>query len=248
MGKETAKGLRALIFDVDGTLAETEEAHRAAFNRAFAAFGLPWVWDRALYRVLLRVAGGKERIGAFIGGHDPERAAGGNLDTLIGALHRHKTALYTHAVAAGTVAYRPGIVALVEEAHGAGLPLAIATTTSRANVDALLAGAPGALDPGWFAAIKCAEDAPRKKPDPQVYQAALKALGIPAAQALAIEDSRNGVLAAGACGVPVLVTESVYTAGDGFPEAVAVLPDLGGLRLADLRRLHRSAKVGRAAG
>ncbi len=240
--RATGNGLQALIFDVDGTLAETEEAHRAAFNRAFAAFGLPWVWDQALYRVLLRVAGGKERIRAFIGRHDPNRATPENLDTLIGALHRHKTALYTHAVAAGAVPYRSGIVALVEEAHSAGLPLAIATTTSRANVDALLAGAPGALDPNWFATIKCAEDAPRKKPDPQVYLAALNILGVPANRALAVEDSRNGVLAASACGVPVLVTESAYTAGDGFPEALAVLPDLGGMRLADLRRLHGSVK------
>lgn len=242
---DTAKetGLRALIFDVDGTLAETEEAHRDAFNRSFAAFGLPWVWDRALYRVLLRVAGGKERIRAFVGGHDPERAAIGNLDGLIAELHRHKTGLYTRAVAGGSVPYRPGIVALIREARAAGLPLAIATTTSRANVDALLAGAPGGLDPGWFAAIKCAEDAPRKKPDPQVYRAALAELGVPGSQALAVEDSRNGVLAARASGLPVLVTESVYTAGDGFPEAVAVLPDLDGLRLADLVRLHGLAAV-----
>lgn len=233
--------LRALIFDVDGTLAETEEAHRAAFNRSFVAFGLPWAWDRTLYRALLRVAGGKERIRAFIGRHDPQRAATETLDTLIDALHRCKTTLYTQAVATGTVPYRPGIVALIGEARRAGLPLAIATTTSRANVDALLAGAPGALDPGWFATITCAEDAPRKKPDPQVYQMALTALGVPAAAALAIEDSRNGLLAAKACGLPVLVTESVYTAGDGFAEALAVLPDLGGTRLADLRRLHGSA-------
>lgn len=233
--------LQALIFDVDGTLAETEEAHRAAFNQAFAAFGLPWVWDRALYRVLLRVAGGKERIRAFVGRNDPEWATTENLDTLIGALHRYKTALYTRAVASGTVPYRPGVVTLIEEAHGAGLPMAIATTTSRANVDALLAGAPGALDPGWFAAIKCAEDAPRKKPDPQVYQEALAALDIPADRALAIEDSRNGVMAARACGVPVLVTESVYTAGDGFAEALAVLRDLDGVRLGDLRRWAASS-------
>lgn len=231
--------LWALIFDVDGTLAETEEAHRDAFNRAFAAFGLPWVWDRALYRVLLRVAGGKERIRAFIGDHDPERRTADDGDALVGALHRYKTALYTQAVAGGLLSYRPGVLALIAEARACGLPVAIATTTSRANVDALLAGAPGGLGPASFAAILCAEDAPRKKPDPQVYRAALAALDLPAWTTLAIEDSRNGLLAARACGVPVVVTESVHTAGDGFPGALAVLADLDGVRLADLRRWHR---------
>ncbi len=235
------EALRALIFDVDGTLADTEEAHRDAFNRAFAAFGLPWAWDRALYRGLLRVAGGRERIRAFIADHDPDRLAEDGLDTLVGALHRYKTALYTQAVGGGAVPYRPGVLALIAEARAAGVTLAIATTTSRANVEALLAGAPGGLRRADFAVILCAEDAPRKKPDPQVYRAALTALGLPPDAALAIEDLRNGLRAARACGLATLVTENADTAGDGFPGALAVLADLAGVRLADLRRWHRAA-------
>lgn len=229
--------LRALIFDVDGTLAETEEAHRDAFNRTFAEFGLPWSWDQALYRELLRVSGGKERIRAFVARHDPARATPG-LDDLVASLHRRKTELYTAAVAAGGVPLRPGVERLIGEARDAGLTLAVATTTTRANVLALMDGATGGAGHGWFATLVCAEDAPVKKPDPQAYILALDRVGLPASACMALEDSVNGVRAARAAGIPVVVSESVYTAGDDFTGACAVYSDFGSVTLADLRRLH----------
>lgn len=219
--------LRALLFDVDGTLAETEEIHRHAFNAAFAEMGLAWHWDRERYRALLKVSGGKERIRHFLSQYHPDVLELGDADGLIAALHRIKTRRYTEAVAAGGVSLRPGVARLINEAKADGLRLAIVTTTSRANVDALLAAAFGA---GWesvFDSICCAEDAPVKKPAPDAYQWTLEKLGLAGAECLALEDTANGVQAARAAGVPVLVTESLYSRGEDFTGSLAVLSDLG---------------------
>lgn len=223
--------LKALIFDVDGTLAETEEVHRQAFNQAFAEFGLPWTWDRALYRELLRISGGRERMAAFA-----RRLGTTGIDELLAPLHRRKTELYTARVAAGGVPLRPGVARLLAEAGAAGVTLAIATTTSRANVDALLG-----RGLAQFAVVACAEDAPIKKPDPAVYTLAVTRLGLAAADCLALEDSTNGVRAARAAGIAVVVSESVFTAGGDFSGAVAVFPDFGAVGLAELTRLFTGA-------
>lgn len=228
--------LHALIFDVDGTLAETEEAHRTAFNQTFAEVGLPWAWDQTLYRALLAVSGGKERMLHYATHYDPERLTQG-LREQIPALHQRKTDLYTTAVAAGGVPLRPGVARLIAEAQAAGLRLAIATTTSRANVVALMEGATGGTGHGWFETMVCAEDAPIKKPNPQAYVEALRRLDLPASACLALEDSRNGVQAATGAGLPVVVSESVYTTGDDFTGARAVFPDLSAVTLEDLQRL-----------
>ncbi len=230
--------LAALIFDVDGTLAETEEAHRLAFNQAFADFDLPWSWDQALYADLLKVAGGRERIGAFARRFDPDRIDE-RFDDLVAALHRHKTRLYTERVAGGAVALRPGIARLIDEARTDGLRLAVATTTSRANVTALLDGATGGVGHEWFETLACGEDAPVKKPDPSVYRVALERLGLPAASCLAIEDSTNGIRAARGAGIPVIAVKSVYTAGDDLSGAVAIFDDLGTTDLGALKTLHQ---------
>lgn len=227
--------LQALLFDVDGTLAETEEAHRQAFNDTFAEFGLPWSWDRSIYRELLRVSGGKERMLAYAENYDPTRLDVG-LAERIPELHRRKTEYYTRVVAAGGVPLRPGIARLIDSARNAGLRLAVATTTSTANVMALLDGATGSEGHGWFDTLVCAEDAPIKKPDPQAYLEALSRLDLPASACLALEDSRNGVLAARAAGIAVVVSESVYTVGDDFTGAAAVYPDFAAVTLDDLRR------------
>lgn len=230
---------KAIIFDVDGTLAETEEAHRHAFNQAFAEFGLDWNWDTALYRRLLRVSGGKERMRAFVAEHgaripagDPAGGTTGSLDDLVDALHRRKTELYTARVATGCVPLRPGIARLIAQAHAAGLVLAVATTTTRANVAALMAGT--GLAPDWFATMACADDAPLKKPHPQVYTLVLDRLGLPAPSCLAVEDSANGLRAARAAGIAVVVTPSLYTADDDFAGAHRIWPDLGAVELSAL--------------
>jgi HAD superfamily hydrolase (TIGR01509 family) len=235
-----SNALSAIIFDVDGTLAETEEAHRAAFNQVFTEFGLPWCWDAALYRQLLRISGGKERILAYARRNDPGRVDAAFAD-MVAALHRRKTQLYTDRVAAGALPLRPGIAEIIGQAREAGLRLAIATTTSRANVVALIDGTTGGAGHEWFEIIACAEDAPIKKPDPQVYLFVLRQMGLSAEACLAVEDSYNGTRAAVAAGIPVVVTRSVYTDDDDVSGARAVFGDLRGVGLARLRGLHSGA-------
>lgn len=216
--------LKALIFDVDGTLAETEELHREAFNEAFAAAGYDWHWDEDLYRRLLKVTGGKERIRHFLG--TAEIDIGPDAADTIAALHAVKNERYARKVAAG-IALRPGILRLMREAADEGLQLAIATTTSRSNLDALLASALGADEELRFAAIVTGEDVERKKPDPEAYLVVLQRLGLAAEECVAFEDSRNGVLAAQGAGLPVVVTPGIYTAHESFDGAECIVSDLG---------------------
>ncbi|TSE26428.1 Phosphorylated carbohydrates phosphatase [Tepidimonas sediminis] len=235
--------LHALIFDVDGTLADTERVHLAAFNAAFASEGLDWHWDEALYTRLLEISGGKERIRHYWQQVHPERQDidGTELRALIDRLHEVKTAFYEEAVRQGAVQLRPGVLALIEQARRAGLRLAIATTTSPVNIAALLRSAMG---PDWQLAFDVVEDAstaPRKKPHPQVYSQTLARLGLPAAQCLALEDSANGLQAARAAGLATVITRNAFTAHHDFTGALRVLDDLQDVDLEALRRWHAEA-------
>jgi HAD superfamily hydrolase (TIGR01509 family) len=213
----------ALIFDVDGTLAETEELHRQAFNAAFAEVGLPWQWDATLYRRLLDVAGGKERIAHFVASN-PGAA---RLEAIrIAELHAAKTQHYTALVAQGA-GLRPGVARLIAEAKAATVPMAIATTTSLPNVEALLGAALGVDALALFAVIGAGDVVDAKKPSPQIYDYVLQRLGLPAAACIAFEDSTNGVRSACGAGIPTIVTPGIYTGGDDFSGALAVLSDLG---------------------
>ncbi len=232
--------LKALIFDVDGTLAETEEAHRAAFNDAFAAAGLDWRWDRERYAELLHVGGGRERLRHFIDNAMPASAPQWD-DERIATLHADKTARYQRMIAEDGLPLRPGVLRLMEEARQAGLALALATTTSRSNVDMLLTKSFPDGARAWFAAIAAGEDATHKKPAPDVYEVVLERLEVPARDCVAVEDARIGLEAAVAAGLPTLVTPSTYTAGEEFDGALAVLDNLAGLRLDRLRALHGAA-------
>lgn len=219
--------LQAIIFDVDGTLAETErDGHRPAFNRAFAEAGLDWHWDEELYGRLLTVTGGKERIRHFAERHAPEVAARPDFPALVQRLHAAKTRHYVEIVDSGALPLRPGINELIETARQAGIRLAIATTTSPENVDALLRAslAPAAVD--WFEVIGAGDIVPAKKPAPDIYLWVLKRLGLPAAACIAIEDSANGLRAALAADVPTVVTISEYTRGQDFTGATLVVNKL----------------------
>ncbi|MGQ7793422.1 HAD-IA family hydrolase [Faunimonas sp. B44] len=224
--------LEALIFDVDGTLAETEECHRRAFNDAFAELGLDWHWDRALYRRLLLVTGGKERLRHFIDEWSPPEAESAAERLL--ELHAAKTRRYTELVDAGALELRPGVRDLLEAAAGAGLRLAIATTTTPANIEALLRSTLGPAGPGLFHAIAAGDDAELKKPAPDVYLIALQRLGLGAEQCLAFEDSEQGLQAAIGAGIATIVTPGVYTSDHDFTGALEVRADLAGF---DLHRM-----------
>lgn len=216
--------LSALVFDVDGTLAETEELHRQSFNEAFAAAGLPWHWDAALYGHLLEVTGGKERIAHWIGAHGARPA----LDrAAIAALHADKTARYAALLAQGALPLRPGVLRLLDEAGAAGLRLAIATTTSMPNVVALLCGALGARALSRFAVIGAGDMVPAKKPAPDIYALVLDRLGLAPHQCVAVEDTVNGLRAASGAGLPTVITTSLYGGTAGFGAALAVVDHLG---------------------
>lgn len=235
--------LKALIFDVDGTLADTEEAHRCAFNEAFEATGLDWHWDREHYTALLQVSGGKERIRHHWQQVQPDLTAldGQAIDDTIEQIHALKNAAYERRVAQGSVPLRPGVLALIEAAREARLQLAIATTTSPVNISALLRRA---LGPDWalhFTVIEDASTAPRKKPHPQVYQQTLQHLGLHPQQAVAFEDSANGLQAAHAAGLATVVTPTAYTAHHDFSHALRVLPDLGHVTVPALQQWRSAA-------
>lgn len=217
----------ALIFDVDGTLAETEELHRRAFNHAFARQGLDWHWDRALYKDLLRVTGGKERVRAF---HTRQWIAPPLTDADIAELHRIKTAHYAELVDTGCCPLRPGIADLLTAAKARGQRLAIATTTSHGNIDALLSQALGKPWAADFDAIVAGDDVRYKKPAPDVYLEVLARMKLAPFDCVAIEDSANGLIAASRANIPVLITRSMYFRDDDFRDAGFVLDDLSGLR------------------
>ncbi|WP_199198674.1 HAD family hydrolase [Bradyrhizobium sp. MOS002] len=216
----------ALIFDVDGTLAETEELHRQAFNHAFTRHGLDWQWDRAVYKELLRVTGGKERIRAH---HERLRVAPPLSDVDIAELHRIKTAHYAELVETGCCPLRPGVADLLVAAKARGQRLAIATTTSHGNIDALLSRALGKRWAADFDAIAAGDDVRHKKPAPDVYFEILARLKLNASDCVAIEDSANGLIAASRANIPVLITRSIFFRDDDFSRARVVLDDLSGL-------------------
>lgn len=219
--------LKALIFDVDGTLADTEETHRRAFNEAFEQHGLGWQWSRPLYAELLRTTGGKERIAAYLALLPLEPGVRAAVAAKIPEIHRVKTAIYGRMVAAGGAPLRDGVERLLQEATDNGVQLAIATTTSFDNIRALFAINLGKDALARFAVIGAGEDVARKKPAPDIYEYVLRKLRLSPQECVAIEDSANGLVAAKAAGLFTVVTPSYWTQKEDLSSADLLLPGLG---------------------
>jgi beta-phosphoglucomutase-like phosphatase (HAD superfamily) len=219
--------LKALILDVDGTLADTEETHRCAFNEAFRLHSLAWNWSRPAYAQLLSIGGGKQRLQAYIDSLTLSASERARLSKQIPALHRSKTDIYTAALSTGAVQLRNGVERLLEECVVAGVKLAIATTTTAANIDSLLRGNLGADALEKFAVIGAGDVVDRMKPAPDIYEWTLRRLEESPANCVAIEDSANGLAAAKAAGLFTVVTPTHWTMGEDFSAADLLLPSLG---------------------
>lgn len=213
--------IRAMIWDVDGTLSETEETHRAAFNETFRAFAVDWNWNPQTYRRLLTTTGGKERIRAYA-----DEVQADISDDLIRRLHADKTHRYTRLVAQGGAPLRPGVADLIAAGHRLGIRQAIATTTSRPNIDALISATLNRPAADVFEVIAAGDEVRAKKPAPDVFLLALDRLGLAPEDCVALEDSLAGLKSARSAGLRVLITPSAYTEGSDFSAASWVMPDL----------------------
>jgi HAD superfamily hydrolase (TIGR01509 family) len=212
-----------LIFDVDGTLAETEGIHRRAFNAAFLECAVDWYWDRGTYKRLLSVTGGKERLRTYARIQSPPYRLS---DRQLLELHRVKTRHYARLIAQHTCRLRPGVEAFIRLAVARRQTLAIATTTTFSNVEDLLSDALGRDWQSLFAAVVAGDEVARKKPARDVYLEVLARLRRSADACLAIEDSANGLKAAVSAGIPALITRSEFFRDDDFSSALAVVDEL----------------------
>jgi len=216
--------LKCILWDVDGTLADTErDGHRVAFNMAFDEAGHEREWDVPTYGELLKVTGGKERIR-----YDIDR---GGMQEMpfeeIAKLHARKTDHYQSLIAEGRIPLRPGVRRLLEEAYEAGITLGVATTTTPSALDALIEHSLGKEWFDRFAILAAGDIVPAKKPAPDIYTYAIQKLGVNPENTLALEDSENGWLAANAAGLKCVVTVNDYTRNQDFSGADLVVSELG---------------------
>ncbi len=218
---------RALNFDVDGTLAETEETHRKSLNKAFADAGLDWKWSKLVYAALLTTTGGKERIARYVTEQKIKHISQAD----IANIQVVKNRIYADSLMNGGLSLRPGVARLISDAKMANLKLGIATTTSRSNLLALLLCCFGPDGKNRFDSLVCGEDVQLKKPDPEVYLLCLEKLKVESHETIAFEDSGVGLRSALAAGLKTVITPTIFTKKENFSGASQVLADLTPFRL-----------------
>ncbi len=220
--------LKAFIFDVDGTLSDTErDGHRIAFNQAFEEYGMDWHWSVETYGALLAVTGGKERMKFYTEKFMEQEDIPENIDSLIPELHKAKTQHYTELLSTGAIPLRPGVRRLIDEAKQRGFRLAIATTTTPENVTVLLTHTLGAESIDWFEVIAAGDIVPAKKPAPDIYQYALDEMKLSADECIAFEDSENGIKSSSGAQLKTIITINDYTREHDFTDACLVLDQMG---------------------
>jgi len=219
--------LKAIIFDMDGTLADTEEIHRQSFNSAFEQFGIPHHWTQAEYKQLLSISGGRERIRQYLYSNPAPAYEPAAVDDLAVIIHTRKSEIYRQRLIDGHVGFRSGVHRLINEALQAGIILAIATSSSTRNVETLLKMALGEDALTLFKVIVTCDIIDEKKPSPAVYQHVLVRLGLEAKYCIALEDTHNGNMAATSAGLKTLITTHMFTTDDDFTGAALVVNQLG---------------------
>jgi HAD superfamily hydrolase (TIGR01509 family) len=244
--------IQGLIFDCDGVLADTElHGHLVAFNRMWQDLGIPWQWTAEQYAEKLKIGGGKERMAALLNESvfrnifrvpdaSEERKA------LIAQWHAKKTAIYQDIISSGAIPARSGIARIANAALDSGWKLAVASTSAKPSVDAVLKRVVGESTAKRFTAVLAGDIVASKKPATDIYRLALEKLGLAPEDCVAIEDSRNGLLSANGAGIPVLITISSFTTHENFSEAPLVVSSLGDPGAEQSRVLQNA--IGRAIG
>ncbi|MCH2677053.1 MAG: HAD-IA family hydrolase [Alphaproteobacteria bacterium] len=219
--------LAGILFDVDGTIAESEEVHRKSFNESFKEFGVKWHWDRAIYKELLNIEGGRERIQYYIERTDPDQLNRPDLSSFISSIHDAKSQVYSALMTKEGVPIRPGALRLIKEAKKEGLKLAIVTASTEESLRALFQYLPEKDLLNYFDVIADGDKVPVKKPAPDIYTWTLQELGLSAKACFALEDSPTGLQSSLSAGIPTIVTVSSFTKGENLSGATLVLSDLG---------------------
>jgi|EndMetStandDraft_5_1072996.scaffolds.fasta_scaffold53921_2 HAD superfamily hydrolase (TIGR01509 family) len=219
--------VEALIFDVDGTLVDTEELHRQAYNQTFLDFSLDWEWTPDLYLELLAVSGGVDRIARYLDTLGLSPAEKTRLRRLIPAIHREKSRNYGELLSGDAARLRPGIGRLIEESRRAGLLIGLAATSSSVNVEKLLSTVFGHDARQAINVVVCSDQVARKKPAPDIYELVLTLLRLQPSVCVAFEDSANGLAAAKAAGLYTIVIPTRWTSAQRFAEPDLLLPSIG---------------------
>jgi HAD superfamily hydrolase (TIGR01509 family) len=227
--------LKAIIFDVDGTIANTEyRGHLPACNEAFATLGYPiqWTWEE--FKEMQVLAGNAVRMRKSLSEWQPEMSEV-ELDTAVAELVVLKKKFYIEKYLPD-LPLREGVVEIMEEALARGIRLAVVSMSYEAQVNALLSNHLPQIYP-LFKPILGKESGPKTAPDSPLYTRCMAELGTSLAETLVIEDSEEGFLAARRVGIPTAVIYNEYTFGKNFAGAQLVARNLAHFTLQQLEDL-----------